>query len=270
MKGNLIVVKMGGARDIEHTHTCQDAATLISRGCQLILVHGASERANQLCLELGHPIQFLHSPSGYVSRYTDLRTRDIFVQAVTEINNQILIVFKDLGLKAVGLVDKDSCILHGHRKEALRALVDGKVLVIRDDYSGLVDSVDVRRLRTMLESGITPVVPPLALSDTEGLLNIDGDYAAALIAAAVGADQLIFLSNVPGLLRDYDDDNSLLNNVSREGMEYVMKYANGRMKRKIQSVSEALQLGVNRAVVADGRLPTPLQRALNGGGTHFG
>lgn len=269
MERNLLVVKMGGARNIDHGSTCQDAAALISQGYRLIFVHGGSDRANQLCSQLGHPIRTLLSPSGYVGRHTDRRTRDIFVKAVTEINDQIVGTLHDLGIKAVGLVNNETCILHGHRKEAIRAVVDGRRCVIRDDYSGRVDAVDEVRLRSMLEFGITPVIPPLTYSASDGLLNIDGDHAAALIAAAIGADHLILLSNVPGLLRDVGDENSVLNAVSRDGMEYAMKFAKGRMKRKIQSVSEALQMGVHRAVVADGRLPQPLQQALNGGGTQF-
>ena len=90
------------------------------------------------------------------------------------------------------------------------------------------------------------------------------------IAGALGADQLILLSNVPGLLSRFPEENSLVNHVQREGLDQALQWAHGRMKRKVLSVQEALEGGVMKAVVADGRLSQPLHRALTGGGTSFG
>jgi acetylglutamate/LysW-gamma-L-alpha-aminoadipate kinase len=270
MNEGLLVVKIGGATDIDLMSTCQDVAELITQGYGLVLVHGGSERANHLSTELGHPPRFLRSPSGYVSRYTDKQTRDIYVRAVSELNSEIVQMLRFWGVDAAGLVHREQCVLRGERKKALRAVMDGRVRVIRDDYSGQVNSVDGMRLRLMLEEGITPVVPPMALSEVDGFLNVDGDRAAAVIAGVLDAHQLILLSNVPGLMQEYPKESSLVSFVPREGFDRALVWAQGRMKRKVLSAREALEQGVTNVVLADGRLQLPLQQALGGGGTRFG
>ena len=269
LNDRFLVVKIGGAGGIDLESACRDAAGLFAQGYRMVLAHGGSERANRLGVDLGYPPRFLRSPSGHVSRHTDSRTRDIFIQATNEINAEIVQALQLHGVNSIGLVDPEHCILQGERKCALRTVVGGRVRVIRDDYSGRIRGVDVSQLCMMLELGFTPVVPPLALSNEYGLLNVDGDRAAAAIAGALGAGQLILLSNVPGLLQHYPEESSLVTYVPREGLDQALALAQGRMKRKILSVQEALEQGVAQAIVADGRLQQPLRRALAGGGTRF-
>jgi acetylglutamate/LysW-gamma-L-alpha-aminoadipate kinase len=112
------------------------------------------------------------------------------------------------------------------------------------------------------------VVPPLAASEN-GLLNIDGDRAAAELAAALQAGTYIILSNVRGLYRNYPDESSLVNDVSQAQLDQAMQWAQGRMKRKVLGAQEALEGGVQRVIISDGRTPQPVSGALNGAGTTF-
>ena len=270
LEKELLVVKISGSGDVDLGLIYRDVTELTRQGYSLIVVHGGSDRANQLCEQMGHPPRFLHSPSGHISRYTDKRTRDLYVQATTELNTEITTGLQQQGVMAIGLAGRNQSVISGERKPALRAVHNGRVRVVRDDYSGRITAVDTDRLHRVLVSGMVPVIPPVAFSYTDGLLNVDGDRAAAAIAGALGADQLILLSNVPGLLRRFPEENSLIDRVPREGLDQALQWAQGRMKRKVLSVQEALEGGVMKAVVADGRLSQPLHRALAGGGTSFG
>jgi acetylglutamate/LysW-gamma-L-alpha-aminoadipate kinase len=270
LEKELLVVKISGSGDVDLDIIFQDISELIRQGYALIVVHGGSARANQLCEEMGYPPRFIESPSGHLSRYTNERTRELYVQATTELNTEITTGLNQLGVKAIGLSERSQSIILGERKPAIRAVVSGRVRVIRDDYSGRITAVDTDRLHRILIAGAVPVIPPIAYSFTDGLLNVDGDRVAAAVAGALGADQLILLSNVPGLLRSFPEENSLVDRVTREGLDQALQWAQGRMKRKVLSVQEALDDGVMTAVVADGRLSQPLHRALTGGGTRFG
>lgn len=269
MGTQLLVVKIGGARGIDLAAVCKDIATIEKLGFRLVLIHGGSDRTSHLAAQLGHPARFLHSPSGYLSRYTDRKTRDIYVEAVKTLNGEIVHQLGKFGVHAVGLTMPDSTILLGERKRAIRAVFDGRVRVIRDDYSGYPVKVRHEFLTNVLELGQLPVIPPLAFSHEDGFLNVDGDRVAAVISGAVPADMMILLSNVQGLYRHYPDHASLVHEVPRNQLDLAMSWAQGRMKRKVRSVREALDLGVAQAAIADGSKPQPLQSALAGGGTWF-
>jgi [amino group carrier protein]-L-2-aminoadipate/L-glutamate 6-kinase len=268
MTADRIVIKIGGSAGIDLNAVCDDIAEFAHSGASVVVIHGGSERANQLARAQGHPPVFLTSPNGHVSRYTDRAMRDIFVRATDQLNAEIVALLEARQLTAVGLIEED-CALWGERKETIRAMEDGRVRIIRDDYSGHIRGVDTDRTEELLSQGSVPVLPPLARSAADGLLNIDGDRAAAAVAAAIGAEQLIIISNVSGLLQHYPIEESLVAHVSQPDLERAIEWAQGRMKRKVMSVKEALDNGVRRVGLADGRVAHPLRHALAGGGTWF-
>jgi acetylglutamate/LysW-gamma-L-alpha-aminoadipate kinase len=139
--------------------------------------------------------------------------------------------------------------------------------VLRDDYTGKIEKVNGGLLRLLLEAGYTPVVAPLAISTEGEALNVDADRAAAMVAGAVAADQLIILSNVPGLLRQFPDESTLIRHIPKDKLEQSIEFAEGRMKKKVLGASEALGLGVRQVVLADGRVERPVANALAGEGT---
>ena len=123
-------------------------------------------------------------------------------------------------------------------------------------------------LQEHLNVGRLPVLPPMA-SSPDGLLNIDGDRAAAAVAAALGAAELVILSNVRGLYRDFPHPESFVAEVSAQQREQALDWAQGRMKRKVLAAGEALDGGVARVIISDGRAQEPVQQALAGAGTVF-
>ncbi len=265
----MIVVKAGGSKGLDIEAVCADIAELVNRGERVVLVHGGSHETNVISEKLDHPPRFVTSVSGHVSRYTDRETLEIFAMvAAGRINKLLVERLQQLGVNAVGLSGLDGRLLEGQRKSALRIVENGKRKVLRGEYSGKIERVNVGLLSTLLAAGYTPVVAPLAISYQGEALNVDGDRAAAAIGSALKAQQVIILSNVPGLMRDFPDESTLISHIPLTRAEdYLDRYAEGRMKRKMLGAIEALRDGVGQVVIADGRAPQPLHRALAGHGT---
>ncbi len=267
---NLLVVKIGGGEGVNLDRCVTDLAAVAATR-PLIVVHGVSAAMNALCEARGIPVRTITSPNGHSSRYTDPQTRDVFVEAANNVNADLVDRLHALGVNAVGMIG-DRVVLQGERKAAIRALVDGRVRMVRDDYSGTIESVSNSPLTTALTDGLTPVIPPYAASappSADGLLNVDGDRASAAIAAALGAADLVILSNVRGLYRSFPDETSFISRVEKRSIEQALDWAQGRMKRKVLGAQEALTGGVQRVIIADGRVDSPVTQALAGAGTEF-
>jgi acetylglutamate/LysW-gamma-L-alpha-aminoadipate kinase len=264
----MFVVKVGGGAGIDYGALCADIAQLWAAGQRLVLVHGGSHETNLLAERLGHPPRFVTSPSGYTSRYTDRETLEIFMMAYAgKVNKLIVERLQRLGVNAVGLSGLDGRLLEGRRKAVIRIVEDGKQKVLRDDWTGTVERINAGLIAMLLEGGYLPVVAPLASSDTGEAINVDGDRAAAAIAAALGAAALLLLSNVPGLLRAFPDESTLIARIERAEVERYLPVAQGRMKKKVLGAAEALAGGVGRVILGDARVAQPVSRALAGDGT---
>ncbi len=264
----MLVVKVGGGRGIGYEPVCDDLAALHARGCPWLLVHGGSHETNELAKALGHPPRFVTSASGYESRYTDRRTLEIFEMAYCgKVNKRIVELLQRRGVPAIGLAGLDGRLLSGPRKATLTIVESGKKKVLRDDHTGKITSVNTELIRVLYDAGYVLAVCPPAISDDHVAVNVDGDRAAARLADAVGADDLVILSNVPGLLRDPDDESSLIRHIVSDALDGYVDYAKGRMRKKLMAVKEALAGGVRRIVLGDARLDQPVTEALAGRGT---
>lgn len=264
----MIVVKIGGSRGINLDYVCADVAAVMKAGKRIVLMHGAGNDANELGDKLGHPAKHVTSPQGYTSRYTDRETLEIFVMAACgKINTFLVERLQKLGVNGIGLSGVDGRLLEGTRKDAIRIVENGKQRILRDDYTGKVEQVNAELLCALLDRNYVPVIAPLAISHQGDAINIDGDRAAAMVAGALGAEQLVILTNVPGLLQKYPDESSLIAHIAKDRVEASIDFAEGRMKKKVLGASEALALGVRQVIFADGRVEQPIQRALDGKGT---
>jgi acetylglutamate/LysW-gamma-L-alpha-aminoadipate kinase len=267
----MIVVKVGGSEGIDLGAVCRDVAALIKEGQRLILVHGGSHRTNVVAEQLGHPPQFVTSVSGFTSRRTDRETLKIFEMVYCgEVNKGIVELLQAQGVNAVGLSGLDGRLLEGKRKDAIKIIENGRRRVLRDDYTGTVEKVNTALLQLLLDHGYLPVVTPPAISTENEAINVDGDRAAAMIAAAMKAETLIILSNVPGLLRNFPDESTLIRRIEPARANEFMEHAQGRMRIKVLGAMEAIEMGVGRVIFADGRREAPVQAALAGEGTVIG
>ena len=260
-----LVVKIGGGAGVVTTTLVKEIAQCVADGQQIVVVHGASDLTNELSERLGHPARMITSPYGMVSRYTDGETLRIYAMvAAGQINTELVANLQQQGVNALGLAGVDGRLLLARRKSVVRSVTqDGRVQILRDDYTGQVERVNVVLLSQLLNAGYTPVIAPLALSHEGERLNVDGDRAASAIASALHANALIIMTNVPGLLSDPEDSATLIRTIPAERLADHMKYARGRMRKKLLGAQEALQGGVPRVCIGS----TSLLQVLHGSGT---
>lgn len=264
----MIVVKIGGTNGVNRDAVCADIAAHVKDGQAIVVVHGGSGETNVISEQLGHPPRFVTAVSGFTSRYTDRATLEIFAMVTAgKINTLLVEMLQKLGVNAFGLSGVDGRLMVAKRKDAIRIVENGKPRILRDDHTGKIESVNSVVLKTLLDAGYTPVVAPLAISLAGDALNVDADRAAAMIAGAVNAEQLILLSNVPGLLRQFPDESTLIAHVDKAEIDQALACAEGRMKKKVLGASEALAQGVRQVVFADGRVERPVADGLAGKGT---
>lgn len=260
----MIIVKIGGAIGTDLSNLVED---LVGRK-DVIIVHGGSDEMNRLSERLGKPPRFVTSPSGHTSRVTDDETLDLLRMTYSgQINKKLVQMLRTRNINALGLTGLDGGLLKGRRKEAIRYLDQGRIKVLRGDNTGTVESVNVDLLRLLLGAGYLPVITIPIEAEDGGALNADADRVAASIAASMDADDLILLTNKPGLLKDIDDPSSLIRLVTRDTMDSAMDTAQGRMKKKVLASQEARNGGVKRVIIANANVERPLTKALEGKGT---
>jgi len=264
----MLVVKIGGGSGTQIDPTVADLTEILRSGRRVVLVHGASGETNALAEKLGKPPRFVTSVSGMESRYTDRETLEIFEMAYCgKANKAIVEAFQKRGINAVGLSGLDGKIFQGKRKDSITILEGGKRKVLRGDYTGKVEKVNSALVTLLLDQGYLPVLCPPAVSYEGEAVNVDGDTAAASLAAAVKAEEFVMLSNVPGLLRNLNDPGSLVARIPAKAIEDYMPLAQGRMKRKLMAATIALEGGVRRVILASANIEKPVTSALAGQAT---
>ena len=206
-----IVVKIGGNRGVATTNIVHEIAQWVADGQRLVVIHGGSDLTNMLSERLGHQVRMITSPGGMVSRYTDSETLRIYAMAVAgQINTELVATLQHLGVNALGLAGVDGRLLLARRKSAVRSLMPGgRVQILHDDYTGHIEHVNDTLLCQLLDSGYIPVIAPLALGLDGERLNVDGDRVASAVAAALHADVLVLMTNVPGLLANPEESQPI-------------------------------------------------------------
>jgi acetylglutamate/LysW-gamma-L-alpha-aminoadipate kinase len=265
----MYVLKIGGGAGITEEAFANFAADLAALPGQFVVVHGANAEFSRLSTALGQPPRMITNEKGRVSRYTDRETMETMLMAYCgKVNKLLVSQFQLAGVNAVGLSGIDGRLATGKRKPVIRAIEDGKAKVLRDDHAGSLKEVDTKLIRLLLGSGYLPVLTPPAIDLAEGTpINVDGDRLALELAIALAADGLLFFADTPGLLRDRDDESTLIEEIDVSDPEAAMQAALGRMKVKVETAVRAVERGVGRVIFADGRTALPVSRALAGNGT---
>ena len=262
----ITVVKVGGSLEIAESSPLLDELAAFPE--PLVIVHGAHLQLDRLATALGHPPRMVTSARGEVTRYTDVQTMDHFLMAYCGVANKRLVeALRRRGADAVGLSAMDGGIATGRRKPDLRIVEDGRQRLLHDNHAGTIEAVDASLLRLLLDSGRLPVLTPPAISHDGEAINVDGDRLAAEVAISLGAQRLVILMNVPGLLRDPDDESSLISHLAPMEIEAHIPLAQGRAQVKLVAARLATNGGVATVVLGDGRGRCPLSTALHGAGT---
>jgi len=278
-----VVVKIGGARAVDPGAAVGDVASLVADADEnggagsydVVVTHGGSTKVDETLERLGIDPEYVETPSGVVGRFTDEQTMDVFEMVLPGLLNTDLVAqLQSAGVDAVGLSGVDGKLLHGPRKSAVRVVEDGKRKIRRGDHSGSLKEVNADLLESLLSDGYTPVVsPPMAGAEGDDgditPVNTDADRSAAAIAGELEGT-LVLLTDVPGILRDPDDRDTLIREVdSPEEWAELEDAAEGFMGRKVMAAKEALESGASEVIVADANLEAPIYTAMEGDGTHL-
>jgi len=256
----MITIKIGGSVvDELHSSTISDLKK-VSQKEKIILVHGGGKEVTRISEALGKEQKFIVSPGGIKSRYTDKETVEIFTMVMSgKINKMIVGMLQKNGINAVGLSGIDGQIIQAERKKKLIVInKKGRKMAIDGGYTGKIKNVNSGLVKSILDQGYLPVISPIAISEEFDFLNVDGDRAAAYIAGKMHSDKILFLTNVDGLLMN----DKLVKSLSlAEAKELLPKIGFG-MEKKILAATEALEMGVKQALIANGQKENPISAAI--------
>jgi len=263
----MIVIKVGGSLLASGADgIVRDLASIAAKDVKFVAVHGGAAEVSAMSDKLGKKPVFIVSPSGVRSRYTDRETVGIYQMVMAgKLNKNLVAMLEREGVRAIGLCGLDGMLLRAERKEKLLVIDErGRRRMIDGGFTGKPLSVNGDLLRALLREGYMPVVAPVALGEEYEPLNLDSDVAASSIAIELKAEALLFMTNVEGLLLDGKRVPSL---TASEAEELRPKIGHGMM-RKVQAAIGAVSRGVPRAIIANGCVGNPVERALRGeGGT---
>jgi acetylglutamate/LysW-gamma-L-alpha-aminoadipate kinase len=264
-----IVIKCGGRGDLDFAAVSTDVAALVRGGQQVVVVHGGSADIDDLGDRLGVTRRRLEAPDGTTTRYTDGPTLEAVTLALLgSVKPRLVGALTALGVRAVSMSGLDARVVTARRKSAVRAVVDGRTVIVRDNFAGRIDHVDAELLNSMHAVGLVPVLSPPAVTDCGQVLNVDADRLAAGLAVALNSSHLVLLTSTPGLLADPQDPTSLIG-VLLHDRSSLPAAAVGGMRMKLVAAGEALDGGVQSVHIADGRVERPVMKALAGAGTRI-
>ncbi len=245
--GKTVVIKYGG-HAMERPELAdlfaQDVVLMRLVGMNPVVVHGGGPQISDLMRRLGKEPEFL---DGY--RVTDAETVDIARMAlVGKVNREVVASLNQHGSYAVGLSGEDAGLIVARARDA------------RLGFVGDVDTIDPSILLRLLREELIPVVATIGLDGDGQAYNVNADAVAGAIAEALGAEKLVYLTDVAGIYRDYPDEGSLIPEIDADGLEALLADggASEGMIPKLRSCVHALRNGVVRAHILDGRIPHAL------------
>jgi len=242
----IIVVKYGGSAMVDEElkrHVIQDVVLLKLVGFKPIIVHGGGKEISKWVGKVGMEAEFVNG-----LRVTDEATMEIAEMVLNKVNKSLVQLVNELGIKAVGISGKDGMMLKCDKKYS-----DGADI----GFVGDIREVNPQLIYDLLEKDFLPIVCPIGYDDNYLSYNINADDAACAIATAVQAEKLAFLTDVEGLYRDFADKESLISRMTAaEAQEFVSSGAlGGGMLPKLQNCIDAIDRGVSRVHILDGRIP---------------
>ena len=259
----IIVVKYGGSAMSDEKlqrQVIQDVTLLKLVGFKPIIVHGGGKAISAWVGKVGKEAQFING-----LRVTDAETMEIAEMVLGKVSKNLVTMVEELGVKAVGISGKDSGMLRVKKR-----LSKGQDI----GFVGEVTDVDPKILFDMLDDDYLPIVAPIGLDEKFDTYNINADEAACAIAKAVGADKLVYLTDVEGLYRDFEDKSSFISRISVSNAEKLIAdgIIGGGMLPKLSNCTDAMRGGVKRVHILDGRVPHSILLEIftnKGNGTMF-
>ena len=243
--GKTIVVKYGGSAMVDEElkkSVIRDVALLKLVGFRPIIVHGGGKEITKWVNRIGLETRFVNG-----LRVTDKDTMEVAEMVLNRVNKGLVSMMEKVGLKAVGISGKDGTVLRVRKK-----LSGGEDI----GFVGEVKEVNPLLLNTLLDQDFIPVICPIGSDDEYHSYNINADDAACAIATAMKASKLVFLTDIEGVYRDPGDPSSLISEMTTQEARDFLKSGNvgGGMLPKIQNCVDAIEAGVSRVHILDGRI----------------
>ena len=252
-QGQTLVVKYGGAaqQDAElKAGFAQDVALLQHLGINVVVVHGGGPQIGKYLKELNIPTSFVEG-----LRVTDAPTMDVVEMVLAgKINKEIVNLINTAGGRAVGLSGKDGNLLRAQKMDFYKPRADEPPEIIDIGLVGEVTAVNTDLIRTLQAQHFIPVIAPVGVGEQGETYNINADTVAGAVAGALNAAKLILLTDVAGVL---DGEGNLVSSLTRRQAVTMMEEGavSGGMIPKLMCCLEALEEGVAKAHILDGRLP---------------
>lgn len=242
----IIVVKYGGSAMVDENlkkRVIEDVTLLKLVGFKPIIVHGGGKEISKWVGKVGMEPKFING-----LRVTDKDTMEIAEMVLGRVNKSLVQLVEELGVRAIGISGKDGALLKVDKKYS-----DGQDI----GYVGEIKEVNGQILFDLLEKDFLPIVCPVGLDDDYNTYNINADDAACAIARAVKAEKLAFLTDIEGVYKDPKDPDTLISELRVDEAEELMKegYIGGGMLPKLQNCIDAIENGVSRVHILDGRIP---------------
>ena len=244
-----IVIKYGGSAMIDDElkkNVIEDAVLLKLVGFKPVIVHGGGREISRWVEKVGMKPEFING-----LRVTDEDTMELAEMVLARVNKELVAMVQSLGVKAAGICGKDGGLLKVDRKYS-----DGKDI----GFVGDIKEVDIKIIEDLLDDDFLPIVFPVGMDDIFRTYNINADEAAGAIAKALKAEKLAFLSDVEGVRRNADDPDSVISELYVHEAEEMIKTGaiRGGMLPKISNCIDAIESGVSRVHIMDGRIPHSL------------
>ena len=245
----IIVVKYGGSAMVDEElkrHVIEDVTLLKLCGFKPIIVHGGGKEISKWVGKVGKEPQFING-----LRVTDEETMEIAEMVLGRVNKSLVQLVESLGVRAIGISGKDGELLKVEKK-----LSNGEDI----GFVGDVKEVNADIIYDLLEKDFLPIIFPVGYDDNFATYNINADDAACAIAEAVHAEKLAFLSDIEGVYKDKDDPSSLISELHVDEAQKLIDdgYVGGGMIPKLKNCIDAIEEGVNRVHILDGRIPHSL------------
>ena len=242
----IIVVKYGGSAMIDEElqqNVIKDVTLLKLTGFKPIIVHGGGKEISRWVGKVGMEPKFING-----LRVTDEDTMEVAEMVLNKVNKNLVRMVEELGVRAIGISGKDGALLKVEKKYS-----NGEDI----GFVGDIKSVNADILFDLLEKDFLPIVCPIGLDDDYNTYNINADDAAYAIAKAVHAEKLAFLSDIDGVYRDFEDKTSLVSHLTVDEARELIESGGitGGMIPKLQNCIGAIENGVSRVHILDGRIP---------------
>lgn len=242
----IVVIKYGGnAMENEKLkqNVMEDVVLLTEVGVKLVLVHGGGPDINDTLNLVGKESKFVNG-----LRYTDKETMDIVQMVLAGKTNKNLVnMITKLNAKAVGISGMDGHVIEARKMQSENDL----------GYVGEIAEIHPELIFKLIEDGYIPVIASVGTDQNGNIFNVNADLAASAIAGALNAENMIFVSNVPGVLRDPEDEDSIMTNIHISDVPKLEEEGiiTGGMIPKVECCVDCVRQGVKKTVIIDGRIP---------------